>query len=74
MGIHMGGGSAVEANSAPRWGQMVADVRIWRKIPTMAHFAKPLEYHGENRAESPKTIQKTARRTVKTPNKGPKFR
>ena len=25
MGIHMGGGSAVEANSAPRWGQMGAD-------------------------------------------------
>ena len=32
MGIHMGGGSAVEANSAPRWGQMVADVRKRRKI------------------------------------------
>ena len=26
MGIHMAGGSAVEANSAPRLGQMVADV------------------------------------------------
>ena len=32
MGIHMGGGSVVEANSAPRWGQMVADVRTRRKI------------------------------------------
>src|SRR5260370_804712 len=43
MGIHMGGGSPVEANSAPRWGQMVADVRTRRKI-------RPQEGAGDCRA------------------------
>src|ERR1017187_5674527 len=32
MGVHIGEGSAVEAIFSPRWGQVVADVRTWRKI------------------------------------------
>ena len=41
---------------------------------TAAHFAKPARKPRRKRAETPKTILKTARRAVKTLNKGPKFR
>jgi len=41
---------------------------------TVAHFAKPARTPRRERAENPKTIPKTARRTVKTLNKGPNFR
>src|ERR1035437_4340589 len=41
---------------------------------TVAHFAKPARTPRRKRAESPKIIRKTARRTVKTLNKGPNFR
>jgi hypothetical protein len=39
-----------------------------------AHFAKPARTPRRERAENPKTIPKTARRTVKMLNKGPNFR
>src|ERR1035441_7112914 len=42
--------------------------------PTVAHFAKPARKPRRERAENPKTIRNTARRTVKTLNKGPNFR
>jgi hypothetical protein len=41
---------------------------------TVAHFAKPDRTPRRERAENSKTIPKTARRTVKTLNKGPNFR
>ena len=41
---------------------------------TVAHFAKPARIPRRERAEYPKTILKTARRTVKPLNKGPNFR
>src|ERR1019366_10275811 len=58
----MGGGSATEANHPETSPQ------------TVAHFAKPARTPRRKRAESPKTIRKTARRTVKTLNKGSNFR
>ena len=41
---------------------------------SVAHFAKPVRIPRRERAENPKTTRKTARRTVKTLNKGPNFR
>ncbi len=41
---------------------------------TVAHFAKPARKPRRERAESQKTIRKTAQRTFKTLNKGPNFR
>src|ERR1039458_8910534 len=117
----MGERSALEANSASSWWQMVADSRntvqkpaarrsrrlLWcsptktrRRQParwpslapspasqpyqplttpktgaqSVAHFAKPVRIPRRERAENPKTTRKTARRTVKTLNKGPNFR
>src|ERR1039458_8476884 len=45
-----------------------------KPAPNRAHFAKPARIPRRKRAESPKTILKTVRRTVKTLNKGPNFR
>src|ERR1017187_174254 len=58
----MSGGSATEANHPENSPQ------------TVAHFAKPARKPRRERAEHPKTIRKTARRTVKPLNKGPNFR
>src|ERR1035441_8797068 len=58
----MGGGSATEANHPEN------------QRPNRSPFAKPARIPRRNRAESPKTIGKTVRRTVKTLNKGPNFR
>src|ERR1700720_3500887 len=56
------------------WGRRPARLTTPKtSAPTVAHFAKPARRPRRERAENPKTILKTARRTVKTLNKGPNF-
>src|ERR1019366_876790 len=67
----------LQANSDgnPTWADRRRRRTTLKTSPqTVAHFAKPARIPRRERAEDPKTIRKTARRTVKTLNKGPNFR
>src|ERR1039457_4301945 len=65
-----------DSDGNPTWAEDRRRRRTTLKTSpqTVAHFAKPARIPRRERAEDPKTIPNTARRTVKPLNKGPNFR